>query len=336
VISSQKNKFKSRKNKEDISYYNPIGAYISLSFLALSLMYHFGWVGDKKLFKDQVSFVVDIGLLNLVHISLTIVALLLLSEFKRWFKLTHNKISIIIITLPLFFFLYRYIYFVQSDILWRISWVSIRCIGLHHAAMQTYGILLLAGKINNAWKLKKYFYLISAAYVLALFTFEFAAKDIRPLLVNLSTIISSMSVLSILYASRFNYPELKFLSRLILYPVGTISPIAGMGISAIHGTEYALVFNKIVDNKNKQENRGWYNVIFAAVILVFSLLCFFSLRDSSLVLWNNKISDRSIPFYLVGVWILIDYINIVHYYFDWRLFRLKNKVSRDYILPLIK
>ena len=339
MITSQNQLSNKKQNPTGISYYNSTGWFLTIVFLGMSVLFHLDLVGNKDLFKDQVGLVVDVGLLNLVHVVLTFLGFMVFNEFNDWYKSTRKTTlhSTLVYLVPLAFLGFGYMAFRESDLFWRVSRTAIRCYGVHHAAFQTYGILLLAGSQSEGWKMKKYFYGLSASYALALVAFEFLQGAERTWVIRLGLLISSVSVLALFYQVRKQREDTHFMVRLLLYPFGMVSPIAGMGISAVHGIEYGLVFNKALKKKTATKSghspRVW---AFMVLFVAFAMICFLGLRNTTFSIWGDIKNFSSLPLGLIAVWLIIDYANIMHYYFDSLMFRMKSQAARANILPLIR
>lgn len=338
MITSQNQLSNKKQASSGISYYNSSGWFMTAVFLGLSVLFYLNLVGDKDLFRDQVGLVVDVGLLNLVHVVLTFLGFLVFNEFNDWYKSTRKNTfhSSVVYLVPLLFLGFGYLAFRESDMFWRVSRTALRCYGVHHAAFQTYGILLLAGSQSEGWKLKKYFYGLSFSYALALLAFEFLQGAERVWVVRGGLVISSASVLALFYMVRKQKADLSFLVRLLLYPFGMVSPIAGMGISAVHGIEYGLVFNRALDKKKSNESHSPRVWLFMVLFVAFAMVCFLGLRNTTFSIWGDISSFQSLPWGLVAAWLVIDYANIMHYYFDSLMFRMKSEAARVNILPLIR
>ncbi len=327
-----------QKGEQDpVKLFLTTGSTLTISFLLLSLFYWYYPLSNKSLFKDQVSFVVDLGLLNITHIIFTFTGFLLFNEFRDWFKSSVASIEHRFLTfgIPLLFLSLGYVFFSSSDFFWRITRTLLRCYGVHHSALQTYGIFLIYGKTSQAWKLKPFFFILSFAYAVALMTFEFADKNIRPTIIAFLVAVSVFVVVRVFYFVKSNKNDFQFMTRLLLYPLGLISPIAGMGISAVHGIEYGLVFNHFLKRKKSSLNKKNIS-IFMVVFSVFSFVCYIGVRNISLSPWGNFIPLNSPPLTLILAWVIIDYVNVLHYYFDWKMFRMKIADSRTHILPLFR
>ncbi len=313
------------------------GFVIISGFLICGAIFQLGLPANGGVFLDQVSFVTDISFMNTVHIGFTFIGLFFLKEMREWsinFAAEDRWLGLWLM-LPFLFFGGMYAAFYESGTFWKLSRVSLRAYGVHHAAMQSYGLFILGGVNPSKTTFKKYFFALSAVYALALLTFEFAPKEMRPTFLYPLTAVAGLAFVIIMLKARRFKEERLFLSRLVVYPLGIVNPFAGMAISALHGTEYALTFKHMMNHSSSRaelKSGTRRNLGICAVFIVFAVLCLFLSRKGTFA----YAASASAPLALMLLWACMDSLNVLHYYFDSKLFRAKSASSRKHILPLLQ
>jgi hypothetical protein len=120
-------------------------------------------------------------------------------------------------------------------------------------------------------------------------------------------------------------------SRLIAYPLMSVSFIAANLISIFHGIDYYLVVKKMVNASQTTESERKLNLRVVNFTLIASGLLFTALSYWRYIYQNEPVIPSTLLF-LNGFVAAISYL---HYYLDRIIFRMRDPDARKIIAPLI-
>lgn len=123
-----------------------------------------------------------------------------------------------------------------------------------------------------------------------------------------------------------------FLFRAILFPLKMLTTIGGITLRAAHGTEYLVVFKRMVQgSKITPKKQARIFLLTAAVSVVYAL--FFCLT------WPSAISElmgQTPPTLLLSVALVLTFVvRFTHYYTDSVLYRMSDPATRSVVGPLL-
>lgn len=121
------------------------------------------------------------------------------------------------------------------------------------------------------------------------------------------------------------------LSRLIAYPLVSVSLVAADLVSIFHGVDYYLVTRKMISTSNSTSQERATNLLIINTTLVISGLLFIALSYWRYAYQSETIIPNSLLF-LNGFVAAISYL---HYYLDRIIFRMRDADSRRIVAPLI-
>ena len=126
--------------------------------------------------------------------------------------------------------------------------------------------------------------------------------------------------------------KLAFMARALLFPLKMLSIISGLSVRAAHGTEYFVVYRKMVKSSNvskvKKSRIFWLTALASLIYLVP-----FTIMGHGLVykVTGFQLPDRLLATALIGTFI----VRFTHYYMDSVLFRMSDKATRQAVSPLL-
>jgi hypothetical protein len=141
-----------------------------------------------------------------------------------------------------------------------------------------------------------------------------------------------------LLLNSFRYPKQNetdktfFLTRVLLFPFKIINPVGGLAIRATHGSEYLMIFRRIVQSssisKEKQRRVYWLT---AAISMVYGLV-FLSIWPGVMFKTFGFDLGRN----LVGIALAITFVvRFTHYYMDALVFKMSDPMTRAAVSPLL-
>lgn len=121
--------------------------------------------------------------------------------------------------------------------------------------------------------------------------------------------------------------------RLFLFPLSILDARVGLAIIAAHGVEYTLLMNKSLSHSVKlgESRRLWpWGLLF--MVLLFSVL---SIPNPTVFGWYlNEQYPAMIPL-LALVSAVVVVLNLLHYYVEASLYRMRDPEVRRLILPIL-
>lgn len=136
----------------------------------------------------------------------------------------------------------------------------------------------------------------------------------------------------------FRYPKQEetdktlFLTRVLLFPFKIINPIGGLAIRATHGTEYLLIFRRIVQSSKISEKKKKLTYYSTAAVSVLYGLLFVALWGGPLNKMFGIVPGRD----LIGIAVAVTFVvRFTHYYMDALIFKMSDPVTREAVSPLL-
>ena len=123
-----------------------------------------------------------------------------------------------------------------------------------------------------------------------------------------------------------------FLTRVLLFPLKMITPVAGLGVRATHGSEYLMIFRRLVQSSSIDASRKrrvyWATgAVAATYAILFALLWPVAVRE----LTGVNPATALLGVALFGTFV----VRFVHYYMDSLLYRMSDPFTRSVVGPLI-
>jgi hypothetical protein len=137
---------------------------------------------------------------------------------------------------------------------------------------------------------------------------------------------------SLRYPKQAESDKTFFLTRVMLFPFKILTPVGGLAIRATHGTEYLMIFRRLVQSSSisvaRQKRVYWMT---ALVSLLYGVV-FVSIWPGALF----QVAGRYPGPTLVSVAIFITFvIRFTHYYMDAVVFKMSDPVTRAAVSPLL-
>lgn len=140
-------------------------------------------------------------------------------------------------------------------------------------------------------------------------------------------ILSIMLLIPILfqYWSRYSLKEAIYLTRYVTFALIPLSYVANINQMLIHGLEYFILYGAFLKKDTKA-----YLFSFLPISLL-TLIGFLCLVNENQDLFNK------IPYYPTQFWVnILSFITLAHFYFDRKIFKMKDTYIREKFAPIIK
>ena len=141
-----------------------------------------------------------------------------------------------------------------------------------------------------------------------------------------------------LVLNSFRYPrqgetdKTFFLTRVFLFPFKILTPVGGLAIRATHGSEYLLIFRRIVQSSSIGEKRQKRVYWYTAAVSFFYGLIFLSIWPGALTRITGMAPSRN----LVAAGLFITFVvRFTHYYMDAIVFKMSDPLTRNAVGPLL-
>jgi hypothetical protein len=141
-----------------------------------------------------------------------------------------------------------------------------------------------------------------------------------------------------LLLNSFRYPKQGetdktfFLTRVLLFPFKIINPVGGLAIRATHGTEYLLIFRRIVQSSSISDAKKKRAYWLTAGVSFFYGLIFVSIWPGTMF----HLFGFNPPRNLVGIALMITFVvRFTHYYMDALVFKMSDPMTRAAMSPLL-
>ena len=150
-------------------------------------------------------------------------------------------------------------------------------------------------------------------------------------------ILVGLALAMILQTFRFAGPAFRrkrvFLLRLLFYPLIFWSPLAGVALGTMHGSE-SLFLNRSMARRSESRWSNYLPLGLTFLGLLLILPAFTSMSQSLAIQMFG--SWVTIPrTYLVPMIVFFFTLEYLHYYFDSFLYRMRNPAVRSHLLPLM-
>ncbi len=290
------------------------------------------WYDTSRLFSSILFF-------NATHVVLGFLGLLFIQEMRDWWTDFEWKKSFFLLTvlLPAIYLVWLYTNSYSDNFLWNFTRVTLIFLSLHHAAMQTYG-LLVVGKSKKEKRILRHLFL----FLVVLFGASRYARlvpSISLFWVDWTTFFASSLTMLLIYRVCWHRKSDRiFLIRIVLFPLGQIFSVAAIGISAIHGVEYLVLLKRQFGNTRSKSVVLGLNGKSFSYFSIFLMYLGLALVNERSGLFSVRNMDRfeEIGALLMTSWIVMDLVSLPHYFLDGVMYRFSNKNSRSKILPLLR
>jgi|GEM_PF-5751135 len=331
--------------------------FIPLLFIEITTSHR--WVSSEL---DLGVFLTKMVFLNGIHVIFTFPMLFLLPELRNWLGAKSKKSYV---SLPTHFFAIFSLFAIlnlffpnqnSQNVASVGPWLVVFCLVVYrryHIAAQTVGLSLIYNrKIEKNWTLSP----VERSQVgrtdkwerrLAYFAFAMmifyrmglpatsahpfgSAKWIFSALSFGATFCNLMLIWRLPYAKQSN--KFYFALRYLFIPLSCYSTVAIWAYEAHHGIEYLFLSQKMVSNSSAQANKRllpWLGAL--GVIAIYTVAMLFGLRQSSVLL-----ADYFNPRWFSFIALFTVTTSYLHYYIDGFLFRMRDPVTRRYVLPLLQ
>lgn len=129
-------------------------------------------------------------------------------------------------------------------------------------------------------------------------------------------------------------PKTLYLSRIFYIPLMYISMPAALSLMAFHGIDYYFICREMLNkSRNKNDKRGQ---LFLLISIPTTILILLTMPYGSGLGWWI-LSPKNFEEYPILTWLASfgGALTITHYYLDWKIFRFRDQLQRDYISPLL-
>lgn len=141
-----------------------------------------------------------------------------------------------------------------------------------------------------------------------------------------------------LVLNSFRYPRNEetdksfFLSRVLLFPFKILTPVAGLAIRATHGTEYLMIFRRLVQSSKIADAKK--RRVYAATIAVSVIygLVFLAIWPATTMKLIGISAGKTI---FMCALLVTFVVRFTHYYMDALLFKMSDPMTRAAVSPLL-
>jgi hypothetical protein len=150
---------------------------------------------------------------------------------------------------------------------------------------------------------------------------------------SLSIASAAALVLNALYFPKQEHSnKFAFLFRVVLFPLKMLSIVGGIFVRAAHGTEYLVIFRKMVKSSNiPAPKKTKVFVITALVSAIYAIPYLLTWPDAITDMSGFRPSDTLLAYALCGTFIL----RFAHYYLDSVLYKMSDSTTRSSVAPLL-
>jgi len=135
-----------------------------------------------------------------------------------------------------------------------------------------------------------------------------------------------------LYPKQKRTKKMAYLSRVLLFPIRTLIPPAGLVVRACHGTEYLVILRQMTKNSESYTLSGKKVFVATALVSVLYAVAFVMTFPKMLSAEFNLHETHKIFFYLLMFHLVVRYL---HYYMDAVLYRMSDARTRTVVGPLL-
>jgi hypothetical protein len=126
--------------------------------------------------------------------------------------------------------------------------------------------------------------------------------------------------------------KMVFLLRVLLFPLRPLTSVFNVVIRATHGTEYLIVFRKIVGGSALDEvARARIYYITAAALVAFAGLCVLTNQHFLWLVFHWQAPSSL----LIGALFLDTVVRYLHFYMDAVIYRMSDPATRAAVAPLL-
>ena len=149
------------------------------------------------------------------------------------------------------------------------------------------------------------------------------------------TVIASSACIAIntlFYPNQNRSRKFEFVARVGLFPLKILHAMGGLCIRASHGTEYWVIFKKMVDgSKISEEKKRRVFAFTFGVSVIYALICFIIWPHALEKLAGYQTSTDFLAYLTLPVFAL----RFTHFYVDSILFRMSDPFTRMSVGPLL-
>ncbi|MCY4512144.1 MAG: hypothetical protein OXB86_00485 [Bdellovibrionales bacterium] len=326
-------KFKSFLLKEEIISFIAF-AFISVSIIEILLNIQFA--ESEKAFPR---FIANVIFLNSIHLGFTFFLIFEATPFLSWKKHLPKSMMSFHGKLVLLFVSFSIFQFFKHDMIYNIGALLVLIYATYHMIRQHLGISLI---LNNKYQFlneksknltRSFDHIFFATLILitwvfiSLTHFSYLKNPIYIQCGYLLVIGLYIYMNYIFFGVKFLKNKTPFYLRLFIFPLLPVSFIAWMGWLSIHGMEYFFVTKQFFSFKKIR--------FFSLGFLLFIAIAFLCLISSHSGL--PAVLDIDFPKPIRKTfWVTLGACQLLHYWIDGKIFRMKDPLIRKYIAPELK
>ena len=318
---------------------------LAFSFLILSLVEVFFSIQFTEGQEAFPRFIANIVFFNALHLGITFFLIFETEAFLNWKKHTlkstfsfHQKLIFLFICFWLFQFFCK-------DMIYKIGTLLISFYGFYHVIKQQLGISLsfnhksshLNKTSNNLIRGFDHIFfnlliLISWVFI-SIEHFSFLRKSDYIIYVQcsfFSVVLIYIVINYIAFGRAFFNEKLYFFPRLLIYPLLPVSFLALIGWLSIHGMEYLFVTKNFISLKKKSFKKTLFSFGFLFFIII-ALLSFVNQKAGFFALLDIESPEPLNKIF----WVTLGACQLLHYWVDGKIFRMKDPLVRKYIAPVL-
>jgi hypothetical protein len=326
-----------------------------LVLLFITVIFYFYPAGYYGRTSVEQAILRDFFFFNTLHVPMTLVMLFNLPEIKDWLRHKTSRFRNFKFDIAITFCFFIVISFFgfkqglwiadhfQNLYVFFVSKVLFTVFTSFHLLGQNLGLSMIVNKkslldsTRPERRERMLFRVLILAYLaqltLLIFIKDFEVFDRNVLLIfkvnGMFVLFCSLLVVinAFTYAQDIRKKKVLFLSRVLTVPFITFTPFAPFASQANHGIEYLFITKKMCSNSKMSpelKKRTMRFLIFACTAwAIFVMPRYF------------KFNDYMNAFTMTLLLALLTSIDLVHYWFDRVLFRMRYSESRQFIAPLI-
>ena len=238
--------------------------------------------------------------------------------------------------------------FTLEQFFWFLFWLT----NFWHTNKQSYGYSMIYNhlatdlqtaekeKFNKLLRLERFWQFVFIALTTVALAYFMVINFRTPRKIRVLFFLICLLIFLIVMSICYFYPQkirskkMLINARLLLPAMTPFSMIIGLGLNLNHNIEYLGVYKSMVQSQRKKFLAGNF-ILFS--ILFFSLFVVISVfADQSWVLPSQIKEIYFTPFIVGLLKTIVMTGTTTHYFIDGYLFRFRDPLTRQYILPLIR
>ncbi len=290
--------------------------------------------------KKTFNFFAQIVFLNVIHVSFTYFFLLVVPEFRDYVSQKSIELNYSLKKHWLKFFVYTWIIFSllsalpfifpslkKYEFILFLPHIPILLGSGYHIIRQSVGISIMyflnlkGGDTKTKMsiiKLEKNFIGILVAIIVLHIIIQIALPiSLKNYAIGMMIFVLTCYISFVLFKIyRFSFEVFKvrflFYARYLFFPLAPLSIFSTLGRASIHGVEYLMILEKVVNAKEKKKWR--LNWLFFVAVLFYAAVVFYGLKNNAIDLFMDVLHPESVQQLLIGA--LINSITFLHFYID--------------------